>query len=1131
MSFRLKTILGIALIESVFLFVLIANAQSVFRENTREQIEQHATTLARLFASSVKDAVLSTDLATLNSLTEELIANPDVVYVRVSNDTATLSDAGIQPEGDLIKHSADTLPAYYAHSEPITVFSRPFGAVELVIDTRFLKGTLQTVKQQSIRIASLEIIFVALVSWLFGSYLTRQLATLRQATQNVQNGNYHFDFPSKPESKDEFEQTLSAFSEMSHALSELEKNNQQMIGHAADLNRDIVRRETWLRSVMDNLGDGIITLDENGLILSLNRSAEHMLGYKFEDIKGIHYAIFIVDERQRSRIDEFIRHARNHFPSSLRATGLEEFGYRRNGTPFPMELKLSSARQESETTFIMLLRDLTVQKAYEAQAKFNEAIKSGMLESSLSAVISINQKGRVVEFNPAAEKMFGYSRQEAMDQNIAYLILPERYRKAHHQGMKRYIATGEHNVLGKRIELTALDKSGREFPIEIAITPVKIEEETYFTSVIDDISDRLADQKRLEEAKTQAEEASLAKSQFLAAMSHEIRTPLSIVLGMVDLMKSTSLTEQQQHYLQSAAYAGMNLSDIINDVLDLSKIEAGKLELHPRQFDPVLVIEEVTQTFAVQAFEKKLHFDCVIHPNVPRSWHSDPVYFRQIILNLIGNAVKYTSNGQVIATCQFKNQQLLIQIIDTGPGIAVADQERVFQEFTQLEQSSAEKIGTGLGLVISRKLANLMGGEIQLSSSIGEGSTFNFTSASHQPTEAAQSPHHPVQVLLVSQNTYWLESNKLRCSWLGMETIEWDKEETAAPPHSLILVDTTDNDDLANTLSQLSVSDSPLLLTTKRHSNLVRLREQYQINTYIEPVTNADFIKGVQAARHGELLCQLNDKLEVTNKYQGNEERILLVEDSESNRIIAKTYLETANFKVAEASDGQQAIELLKHDHFDLILMDIRMPIMGGLEATQIIKTENLAPNIPIVALTAHALSSEKEKALKAGMDDFLTKPIDKSRLLETVERWLHKASQATPMVDDQPVTTLKPREAETRSPSLVDVSRLDQLAKDTSVQAAIKMLDIFRQEVPAKILSFERYVADKDFNQLEIHSHALKSSALTFGAVKLHEQAKLIESKCRNNDSAELAADVAACHEIYQQCIDAIDAQWPRKQ
>ncbi|MBF0370285.1 MAG: response regulator [Magnetococcales bacterium] len=542
----------------------------------------------------------------------------------------------------------------------------------------------------------------------------------------------------------------------------------------------------------------------------------------------------------------------------------------------------------------------SVNKALELQLRE----RTVELNQASDAIISADEKGNVTFWNQGAERTFRYLENEILGQPLT-LLVPERYREAHLNGIKQVIATGHLGLSGKVVELSGLRKGGVEFPLEVSLSSGVADGRRRFSAVIRDITDRKRMEDQLREAKEAAERANQSKSTFLATMSHEIRTPLNAILGMTELLKEVHLSESHGWYVDTLSRSGEALLTLINDILDLSRIEANQLTLEMTPFDLVQSIQEVIELFTFSALEKKITLSHQLDEGVPSWVQGDPTRLRQVLLNLVGNAVKFTSTGEVsIGVACGVGDQLLFTVVDTGPGIPKEKQTEIFDSFTQADPSTTRNHGgSGLGLTICRRLVKLMGGEISLESEPGQGSCFTVMLTLPRVSEDAI-----------------------------------PKGENAT----------------------LSANGSAPIFKPAPFPSSPSPVASGGVDGHTSPLPKAT---------------------------------ILLVDDSEDNRLLVQAFLQKSPYQLVMAENGAEAVASFKSERFDLVLMDIQMPVIDGYEATRQIRaweSTHQADPTPIIALTAHALAEESEQIKAAGCDLHLTKPIKKKRLLNVLEQFLH---------------------------------------------------------------------------------------------------------------------------------------------
>lgn len=563
---------------------------------------------------------------------------------------------------------------------------------------------------------------------------------------------------------------------------------------------------------------------------------------------------------------------------------------------------------------------------------------------------------------------------------------------------------------------------GKPFPALISAEMVAFGGQQCVVAVIHTITHQKALQHALNQAREIAVAASSAKSQFLSCMSHEIRTPMNAVLGMTDLLWETPLNREQRRYIDIIRNNGVVLLDLINDILDLAKIESGQLALERVEFNLRELIDQIADMMAVRASEKKLELVARVAPEVPQQMLGDPLRLRQILINLLGNALKFTEQGEVILTVQTVAPQstdtmcLRFNVSDTGVGIPKEKIKSIFDAFTQADSSTTRKFGgTGLGLAIVKRLVELHGGEIAVESEIGRGSTFSFSAHFAVPTLSFQDPRHPpislagVRILVVDdtavnrlllRETLASEGAAIRCVESGPTALEELKVAAGLGlPYRLVLLDYRMPDmDGLEVIAQIRASSLPpsasptiLLLTSDDlQSTSARAKAVGVEGHLIKPIKRHELLSAIDKVlgKDGVHYDSASYRPTDASAVQLRPLRILLADDSPDNRTLINAYLKNTPWTLAMAEDGVQVVEQFKSEKYDLVLMDIQMPGLDGYAATRAIREFERTTHRPpttIIALTASALGEAIDQALRAGCNFHLAKPIKKTTLIESI--------------------------------------------------------------------------------------------------------------------------------------------------
>lgn len=918
--------------------------------------------------------------------------------------------------------------------------------------------------------------------------------------------------------------------------------------------QELARSLATTRTVLDTAINPIITVDERGAIRSFNSAGERVFGYAASEIIGQNIRM-LVPPPHLDAYNEYIMQFKGE--SGVATAECELSGLRKDGSSFPAHVSTGAMRLGGALHFVSVITDISRQK--KARSELADARDQLLLAADIAelGIWSWDLATDKLHWNARMFEIYQYPPQ-LLDNGLHYEHWRRRIHAEDVEGVDaglRAVAAGDADALPP-FRIVLPDGTTRRIQSGLRVQRDAHGKPLSMTGVNYDITDQYELEFHLRNAKEQADAASAAKSSFLANMSHEIRTPMNAVLGMLHLVQSTALNLRQQDYIGKAEMAARSLLNLLNDILDYSKIEAGKLQLDIHPFEPEKLLEELGVVLSGNQGPKDVEVLFDLDPAVPDVLIGDGFRLQQVLINLAGNALKFTSSGEIVVGMHLldssrdaagETARVRISVSDSGIGISAEQLERIFEGFTQAEASTSRRYGgSGLGLVICKRLVGMMGGRIDVESRVGEGSRFWFDITLGIERAAVVMPdespvlEHGARILIADDNAIAREilSRTVRAlGWQadvvtsGIEAVEriGDAARSDAPYDIALLdwrmpgLDGLNAARLIGTMKGRAPAPLVLLVTAFGRETLRESQDEGSApfaGFLTKPVTPKQLVNAIRAALPGpggskSSHAPAQGHAASVRRLAGM--TLLVVEDNALNRQVAEGLLLAEGAHVTLAEGGREGVErvCMGDMHFDAVLMDVQMPDLDGLEATRLIRADSRFAALPIIAMTANASGADRERCLEAGMNDHVGKPIDVERLVAVLR------SQA-------PVETAsEPGAAFTMTTTTTIESRGSIIARfGGNLDLIHQVVGDFGAQAEAQLARLAGRLADHDANGAASVLHAIKGSAGTVGAIALAQLASQFESDLlnRDDDDRALASIRAGLPRMQQLLASSVD-------
>lgn len=920
--------------------------------------------------------------------------------------------------------------------------------------------------------------------------------------------------------------------------------------------------ETFAKEFFSNNSKSIkIILDENYNLIYLNHYFQELLGFQNNEAYGKNIFDFL-NKSSKSKLRNYFENLVN---DDITNPILVDF-ITKSQVNLSLLLIFEKLKKESNTENNLFLGygfNITSASNELQSLRENEEKYRNIVEQSSDGIFITDQNARIIEWNKALEIITGLKKEEVLGKHSWDIKDPFDLDSLSYYELNYIVSEFEnfgyvnenYDLINKLSEQKIKNKFGETKIVQSIVFPIKTSKGNLIGSIIRDITNKKNLEAELIKAKEDAELANKAKSEFLAMMSHEIRTPMNGILGMVELALTTELSPEQREYLEAVEHSAESLLNIINQILDFSKIEAGKLEIEIASFNLRDLVEKIANILSIKSFEKNLELILDYDINIPDYFLGDSVRIRQILINLLINAIKFTDYGEIVFAVSGKanedrTYELEFSISDTGIGIPEDKLGKLFTEFTQLSDSATRNYGgTGLGLAISRQLAHLMGGEVIVKSKVNEGSTFTFRLKLHtldtqeNLPQIEEIPLKGLNILVIDDNQKTLsviskiltrfEMNVQTVSNLSEVFIRLKEAEMQNVNYDAILLDIQmqhlDGISIMNQIrSELKTKDLPFIVMLTPQdltNNLKRLKINEVDNYLIKPIKfnelirimNLLFTKG--KSKQIKLDFRSEEETQISSEVTNQKLKVLVAEDNIISSQLTVSILKKKGCDVITASNGEEAVEVYQKQNFDLILMDVFMPYLDGFAATRKIREIEKKTNkhTPIIALTAHAIEGFREQCLESGMNGYLAKPVRLNDIYDILDN-IKKKDLAPLLTNSSPKNNIQEKPDEI----IVDIEKLMKRVEGDSQLVQI-ITNYFIENYPVFISEIKESILNDDRNELKLRAHTLNGMLLNLEIISTRQELSILENeaeKIPQKDALSFLEKIETGLKIAENCL-----------